>query len=99
MPSAELTAVQRRQAIDEMNAALGELSGVKSAAAVMRLPLRGGGDSFGVTIQRRPDMKKTPAMYSRIVARRLLRDHGIRSDDGRTFNTSDRLDGGEMPSS
>jgi len=96
VPSAELTAVQRRQAIDEMNAALSELSGVKSAAAVMRLPLGGGGDSFGVTIQGRPDMKET-GTYFRIVTRGYFETMGIRLRDGRTFNTSDRLDGGEMP--
>jgi len=88
VPSAELRSVQRRQGIEEMTAALSELSGVKSAAAVMKLPLRGGGDSFGMTIQGRPDLQET-STYFRIVTRGYFETMGIRIRDGRTFAESD----------
>jgi putative ABC transport system permease protein len=94
--SAELRSVQRRQSIEEMTAALRELSGVKSAAAVMKLPLRGGGDSFGMTIQGRPDLQEV-STYFRIVTRGYFETMGIRVRDGRTFAESDIGDTTEMP--
>src|SRR5687768_869061 len=95
VPSAELTGVQRRQGIEEIVAALGQVSGVKSAGAVMKLPLRGGGDSFGLTIQGRPDLKETTTFF-RIVTRGYLETMEIRLRDGRTFDNSDQP-GNELP--
>ena len=94
--SAELRSVQRRQSIEEMTAALRDLSGVKSVAAVMKLPLRGGGDSFGMTIQGRPDLQEV-STYFRIVTRGYFETMGIRVRDGRTFAESDIGDTTEMP--
>ena len=88
VPSAELTTVQRRQAIEEVITALGQVPGVSSAGAVMKLPLRGGGDSFGLTIQGRPDLKETTT-YFRIVTRGYTETMGIKVREGRTFNESD----------
>jgi predicted permease len=93
--SAELDNVQRRQAIDEVTAALAELPGVRSAAASMKLPLRGGGNSFGISIDGRPDLPLTTTFF-RVGTRDVFQTMGIAVRDGRTFDASDRPDG-EIP--
>ena len=95
VPSAELNSVQRRQSIEEIITALGQLPGVTSAAGVMKLPLRGGGDSFGLTVQGRPDLKETTTFF-RIVTRGYMETMGIKVREGRTFNESDTFQG-ELP--
>jgi predicted permease len=93
--SAELTPVQRRQALDEVVAALGEVPGVQSAAAAMKLPLRGNGNSFGITIEGRPDLPPTTTFF-RLVTRDYFATMGIQFRAGRPFELSDRSDG-EVP--
>jgi hypothetical protein len=48
-----MTPPQRRLKTEETIAALDALPGVKSSAAAMKLPLRGGGDSFNVQVEGR----------------------------------------------
>jgi hypothetical protein len=72
-----------------MRAALAALPGVKSAAVAMKIPLRGGGDSFGITIDGNPNAEHT-FTYFRIVSRDYFNTLGIKLRAGRTFDNSDR---------
>ena len=80
----------RGRTIDELMAALAALPGVRSVGAAMKIPLRGGGDSFDVTIEGRPDAEHT-FTYFRIVSRDYFATLGIKLHAGRTFDNSDRL--------
>ena len=80
---------ERGRAIEQLRAALADLPGVKSAAVAMKIPLRGGGDSFGITIPGKPDAANT-FTYFRIVSRDYFATLGIRLRQGRTFDGSDR---------
>jgi len=80
---------QRAQVIEQMRAALAALPGVKSAAVAMKIPLRGGGDSFGVTIEGKPDAERT-FTYFRLVSRDYFNTLGIKLRAGRTFDNTDR---------
>ena len=86
-----LTALARRQKVEELTAALSQLPGVKSAAGAMKIPLRGGGDSFGITIEGKPDLPQT-STYFRFVTPEYFETMGLRLRDGRTFTYADRLD-------
>jgi predicted permease len=88
-PSAELNGVQRRQGLEEMAAAMLEIPGVTSAAGAMKLPLRGNGNNFDITIAGRPDLPPTTT-YFRHVTQDYCRTMGIRLRAGRTFDISDR---------
>jgi predicted permease len=87
--SRDMTPVVRRQKIEESLAALGQLPGVKSTAAAMKIPLRGGGDSFNVGIEGRGPESQTFS-YFRIVSMDYFKTMGIKLLDGRTFDASDR---------
>jgi predicted permease len=95
VPSAELNNVQRRQMVDAITAALVEVPGVQSAAGAMKLPLRGGGNSFDITIEGRPDLPPSTTFF-RLVTRDYFTTMGIRLRSGRTFDISDRQ-GPEAP--
>jgi predicted permease len=88
LSSTDMRSSQRWQTIDELTRELGSLPGVRSAAATMKLPLRGGGDSFGITIEGHPDAART-FTYFRIVTADYFRTMGIALRDGRTFDASD----------
>jgi predicted permease len=88
-PSAELNNVQRRQGLEEIAAALLEVPGVTSTAAAMKLPLRGNGNSFGITVEGRPDLPASTTFF-RVVTRDYFTTMGIRLRAGRTFDISDR---------
>ena len=79
----------RRQKVEESLAALAQLPGVKSTAVAMKLPLRGGGDSFNVGIEGRGPESQV-FTYFRIVSMDYFRTMGIKLLDGRTFDASDR---------
>ncbi len=89
VPSAELNNVQRRQGLEEIAAALLEVPGVTSTAAAMKLPLRGSGNSFDITIEGKPDLPETSTFF-RLVTRDYFQTMGIRTVAGRTFDISDR---------
>ena len=87
--SRDMTPAIRRQKVEETLAALGQLPGVKSTAAAMKIPLRGGGDSFNVGIEGRGPESQV-FTYFRIVSMDYFKTMGIRLIDGRTFDISDR---------
>jgi predicted permease len=80
---------ERARAIEALRAALASMPGVQSAAVAMKIPLRGGGDSFGVTIDGKPDAERT-FTYFRIVSRDYFGTLGIKLKAGRTFDITDR---------
>ena len=88
LSDASLDPRRRIQKIDEMIAALSELPGARSAAAALRIPLRGGGDSFGIGIEGEGDADRT-FTYFRMVSPRYFETMGIRLLEGRTFDVSD----------
>ena len=91
--SRDLESTVRAQTIDQIVAALGALPGVKSAAATMKLPLRGGGDSFDITIEGKADLPAT-FTYFRVGTPDYFATMGIRLKDGRLFERSD-IDGSQ----
>ncbi len=89
MSSRDMTSLQRRQKIEEALAALDALPGVTSTAAAMKLPLRGGGDSFDVGIEGHASDDRA-FTYFRVVTRDYFTTLGIRLRDGRFFDNSDQ---------
>jgi predicted permease len=89
-----LPAADRRRAVIELRTALAELPGVKSAAAALKIPLRGNGDNFDLTVQGRPGAPTSS--FFRIVTLDYFETLGFRLVSGRTFTTGDRL-AGELP--
>ena len=85
---ADLTPARRRQAVNEIVAAVAALPGVESAAATQKLPLRGGGDSFGIRIEGRQIEQATT--FFRVVTPGYLEALGVPLRDGRTISASDR---------
>jgi predicted permease len=80
---------ERLRTIDELQRALGELPGVRTVAAAMKIPLRGPGDSFGMAVEGRVGAPST-STYFRVVTPAYFETMGIRLRDGRTFDGSDR---------
>jgi putative ABC transport system permease protein len=89
LSSPEMSSRERGNAVERLLLAMQSLPGVKSAAVAMKLPLRGGGDSFDVTIEGKPDASRT-FTYFRIVSRDYFATMGIKLHRGRTFDASDR---------
>jgi predicted permease len=90
LSSRGITSAMRRQKLDEVTAALAALPGVKSAAATAKLPLRGSGNSTGITIEGRESQERT-LTYFRVVTNDYFTTMGIRLRSGRTFDGSDRM--------
>ena len=81
-------ATARGQQIDAMLRATATIPGVRSSAVAMKLPLRGGGNSFGVTI---PGQEGGPGTttYFRMVTDDYFATMGMRLVNGRLFNSGD----------
>jgi putative ABC transport system permease protein len=78
----------RGRQIDETLRAATAIPGVQSIAAGMKLPLRGEGNSFGVTIPGRESAQGTGS-YFRMVTDDYFATLGIRLINGRLFNSGD----------
>jgi putative ABC transport system permease protein len=83
---------ERKQTLRTLLGELEHLPGVRSAALTTKLPLRGSGDSWGITIEGRPDLPDTTT-YVRFVSRDYFRTLGIAVRGGRSFTDADRPDG------
>ncbi|HEX6533613.1 MAG TPA: ADOP family duplicated permease [Gemmatimonadaceae bacterium] len=83
-----MKSAERFRKVEALTAALRELPGVRSAAAAMKIPLRGGGDSFGIEIDGDPEASRT-FTYFRVVTPDYFTTMGIRLREGRTFDASD----------
>ncbi|HEX2205783.1 MAG TPA: ADOP family duplicated permease [Longimicrobium sp.] len=82
-------AARRPQILREMVDAVSALPGVRSAAAVQRLPLRGGGDNWGITVEGQPGRESSTTAF-RMVTPAYFQAMGIRVRSGRGFLDSDR---------
>jgi predicted permease len=92
--SPAIPAPARAAAIEQVVAAMTALPGVESAAASMRIPLRGNSNSFGITIEGRDNAQRTTTFF-RVGTRDYLRTMGFKLVDGRMFDQSDQP-GAEM---
>jgi putative ABC transport system permease protein len=86
-----LTADERRRAYIEAVRPLQSLPGVRAAAATQKLPLRGPGDNWGVTVEGRPDLQGITT-FMRVVTHDYFQTLGIRVRRGRGFQPMDRAD-------
>ncbi len=90
----------RVEAIHRIMEGIRELPGVQSVASSSKLPLRGGGDSFGIGVEGRPtDGAAAPSTYFRAVTPTYFATMGIKVRDGQTFTGNEVWDvpeGGEM---
>lgn len=82
---------ERQQTMRTLLIELGRLPGVRSAALTTKLPLRGNGDSWGITLEGRPDLPETTT-FVRFVSLDYFRTLGIAVREGRLFTTGDRPD-------
>ena len=83
-----LSPAERRRAILSMLPTLEAVPGVRSVAAAQKLPLRGSGDNWGLSIVGRPPVNATTAF--RMVTTDYFRTMGIPIKQGRGFLPSDR---------
>jgi putative ABC transport system permease protein len=79
----------RRRAYLEALPALQALPGVRAAAATQKLPLRGSGDNWGVSVVGRPDLDGGTT-FVRVVTRDYFEALGIAARKGRGFTAADR---------
>lgn len=82
----------RRRITGELVPALDALPGVGAAASVQRLPLRGGGDNWGIAIEGQPELESSTTSY-RVVTPDYFRAMGIAVLSGRGFDGSEQPDG------
>jgi putative ABC transport system permease protein len=90
LSSREMEAGPRLQKMEEIIAALRDMPGVRSAAAAMKIPLRGGGDSFGISVEGR-EAEERSITYFRVVTPEYFAAMGIELRDGRLFDVSDQM--------
>jgi hypothetical protein len=75
--------------MEEIVAALADMPGVRSAAAGMKIPLRGAGNSFGISVEGRESDERS-ITYFRVVTSDYFATMGIALHDGRLFDVSDQ---------
>lgn len=85
----------RRLQLEEVFRALDALPGVKSSAAAMKLPLRGGGDSFNMRREGWPEGQSVLTFF-RVATRDYWNTMGYRLRAGRMFDPSDMRDSIEL---
>jgi putative ABC transport system permease protein len=83
---------ERQQTMRTLLIELERLPGVRSAALTTKLPLRGNGDNWGITIEGRPDLPDTTT-FVRFVSLDYFRTLGIAVRSGRLFTSGDRPGG------
>ena len=88
MPN-DLEPARRRQTMDEITAALRALPGVTSAGFTQKLPLRGGGWSFGFDMEGNPEARGTTT-FVRFGSADYLKTIGATLREGRLFTEADR---------
>jgi putative ABC transport system permease protein len=90
LPS-EVPGADRKRLVREITAALESLPGVSDVAAVQRMPLRGGGDNWGIGIEGMPDLPSSTTSF-RIVTPGYFDVLGVRVLAGRVFTEADRAE-------
>lgn len=89
---AALKTAERQQTMRTLLTEMEQLPGIRSAALTSKLPLRGSGDSWGITVEGRPDLPVTTT-FVRLVSRDYFPTLGIALRQGRGFTGADRPDG------
>jgi predicted permease len=89
LSSREMESGTRLQKMEEIVAALRDMPGVRSVAAAMKIPLRGGGDSFGMTVEGGAAGERVNTFF-RVVTPEYFATMGVRLRDGRLFDVSDQ---------
>ena len=82
----------RVEGIHRLMAELELLPGVRSVAAAMKLPLRGGGNSFGIRLEGQPEDGPNPITFFRVVTPRYFETMGIRVVQGQNFTGNETWD-------
>ena len=91
--SATMNGNARVEAINRIMVELEQLPGVKSVASSMKIPLRGGGNSFGIGLEGQPPVDgASPFTYFRIVTPRYFETMGIRVVQGQNFTGNEIWD-------
>ncbi len=85
---ARLRMPERQLAVETALSALRALPGVQSAGAAQKLPLRGSGDNWNLSVRGRGDLNASTAM--RFVTHDYFSVMGMRVRRGRNFSSSDR---------
>jgi predicted permease len=85
----DLEPARRRQTMDEISAALRSMPGVTSAGFSQKIPLRGGGWSFGFDMEGNPDARGTTT-FVRFGSPDYLKTIGATLREGRFFAEADR---------
>ncbi|HEV2852603.1 MAG TPA: ADOP family duplicated permease [Thermoanaerobaculia bacterium] len=85
---------ERHQILRTLLGELEHLPGVRSAALTTKLPLRGRGDNWGITVEGRPDLAESTTAF-RLVSRDYFQTLGVKVLEGRGFTDADRP-GGEL---
>lgn len=85
---------ERHQMLRTLLTEVEHLPGVRSAALTSKLPLRGRGDNWGITVEGRPDLAESTTAF-RLVSRDYFQTLGVRVIEGRGFTDADRP-GGEL---
>ncbi len=80
---------ERQQMMRTLLGELEHLPGVRSAALTSKLPLRGRGDNWGITVEGRPDLPDSTTAF-RVVSRDYFQTLGIAVRQGRGFTDGDR---------
>ena len=83
------TAPERRDMVRSALAQLSGLPGVGSVGVTQRMPLRGGGDNWGLTVVGHPDQPDGTTSF-RIVSRQYFETLRIPLEQGRVFEATDR---------
>ena len=89
------TPPETRRSVEAIVTELAQLPGVTSAAGAMKIPLTGRGNSMGILIPERPDIKDVTT-YFRVGTVDYLPTMGVRITKGRNFTTADKVQGPEV---
>ena len=89
------TPAETRRSVEAMVTELSQLPGVTSAAGAMKIPLTGRGNSMGVLIPDRPDIKDVTT-YFRVGTADYLPTMGVGITKGRNFTAADKVQGPEV---
>jgi predicted permease len=85
-----MTTEERRRLTADGVSALAALPGVTSAAAVQKLPLRGSGDNWRITIKGKPQVEAASTAF-RMVTHHYFGTLGVPIRRGRDFSPADRV--------
>jgi len=86
--STDLPAAQRMTAFNELVTELGKLPGVTSTAFQQKLPLRGNGNSFGISVEGQGGTEES-STYFRLGSADYFKTMGIALKRGRLFDNTD----------